>query len=692
MHKTFLPTLIFIYAVFYSNIPNSFSQEFFNEDELILLEPVEVTAPRVEKFLNKVPFSVGVIEEEDIQLGRPTIGLDESLNEIPGVYAQNRYNFAQDTRISIRGFGARAAFGVRGIKILVDGIPLTLPDGQSQTDSIDLGSAKRIEVIRGPVSALYGNASGGVISIITEDGPKEPFIGAITVLGSFGLQKYQAKAGGQIKDINYLLNLSRLHLDGFRDNSETENVLFNSKLRYTINENSDLTFLLTYLDAPIAQDPGALTREELEQDRRQAAPANLLRDAGESVKDGRSGIVYRNYFSQNHEVNLSIYGSVRDFNQRLPFGIVSFDRLLLGGGAKYVWDGSLLRRANRLIAGIDVEYQNDDRKNYDYSDEKEKGQLTLDQKEEVNNIGVFMQNEFQILDNLEITLGLRYDYIHFSVDDFFTTEDDPNDSGSITFNELSPKVGLLYSPLSFLNIYGNFSTSFETPTTTEFANSPSRAGGFNADLKPQKAISYEAGLKGFIWNRLTYDLAVFYADVRDELIPFQIPEVPGREFFRNAGKSRHYGVELALSLEVIDGLKLTVAYTYLNFKFKDFETEDGNFDGNRVPGIPPNQLYAEIFYKNPYGFFGGVELFCLDSFFVNDSNTEKNGNYVVSNLRIGYQKRLFQHWEISPFLGLNNIFDEKYNSSVRVNAAAGRFFEPAPGFNMYGGASLAYVF
>lgn len=669
-----------------------FSQELNEEDELILLEPVEVTAPRVEKFLNKVPFSVGIVDKENIQLGRPTIGLDESLNEIPGVYTQNRYNFAQDTRISIRGFGARAAFGVRGIKILVDGIPLTLPDGQSQTDSIDLGSTERIEVIRGPVSALYGNASGGVISITTEEGPEEPFIGARTVLGSFGLQKYQAKAGGQIKDINSLLNLSRLDLDGFRDHSETENVLFNGKLRYTINENSDLTLLLTYLDAPVAQDPGALTREELEQDRKQAAPANLLRDAGESVKDGRSGIVYRNYFSQNHEINLSIYGSVRDFSQRLPFGIVSFDRLLLGGGAKYVWDRSIWSRANRLIAGIDVEYQNDDRKNFDYADEKEKGQLTLDQKEEVNNIGIFMQNEFQILDNLEITLGLRYDYIHFSVDDFFTSEDDPNDSGSITFNELSPKVGVLYSPLSFLNMYGNFSTSFETPTTTELANSPSGAGGFNPDLKPQKAISYEAGLKGFIWNRLTYDLAVFYADVKDELIPFQIPEVPGREFFRNAGKSRHYGLELGLSLEVIDGLKLTVAYTLLNFKFKDFETEEGNFDGKRVPGIPPNQLYAEIFYKNPYGFYGGVELFYVDSFFVNDSNTEKNGNYVVSNLRIGYQKRVFRHWEISPFLGLNNVFDEKYNSSVRVNAAEGRFFEPAPGFNMYGGASLAYVF
>ncbi|HWP90943.1 MAG TPA: TonB-dependent receptor [Thermodesulfobacteriota bacterium] len=688
MQRIFLALFIF----FYSNIPHLSSQEMDEEDELILLEPVEVTAPRVEKLLNKVPFSVGVLEEEDIQLGRPMIGLDESLNEIPGVYAQNRYNFAQDTRISIRGFGARAAFGVRGIKILVDGIPLTLPDGQSQIDSVDLGSTERIEVIRGPVSALYGNASGGVISIITEDGPEEPFIGARMVLGSFGLQKYQAKAGGQVKNLNYLLNLSRLDLDGFREQSETENVLFNSKLRYTINENSDLTILLNYLDAPVAEDPGALTKEELEQDREQAAPANLLRDAGESVKEGRSGIVYRNYLSQNQEVNLSVYGSVRDFSQRLPFGIVSFDRLVLGGGAKYVWDSSLWSRANRLIAGVDVEYQNDDRKNFDYADGKERGELTLDQKEEVANIGVFVQNEFQILDNLELTLGLRYDYIRFSVDDSFTIEDDPDDSGSITFKELSPKVGLLYSPLSFLNIYGNFSTSFETPTTTELANSPSEAGGFNPDLKPQKAISYEAGLKGLIWNRLTYDLAVFYADVKDELIPFQVPDVPGREFFRNAGKSRHYGLELGLSLEVIDGLKLTVAYTYLNFKFKDFETEEGNFDGNRVPGIPPNQLYAEVFYNSPYGFYGGAELFYVDGYFVNDSNTEKNGSYVVTSIRLGYQKRLFRHWEVSPFLGFNNIFDEKYNSSVRVNAVAGRFFEPAPGFNVYGGASLSYVF
>jgi len=515
LHRIFLA----LFISFYSNIPHLFSQEISEEDELILLEPVEVTAPRVEKLLNKVPFSVGVLEEEDIQLGRPTIGLDESLNEIPGVYAQNRYNFAQDTRISIRGFGARAAFGVRGIKILVDGIPLTLPDGQSQIDSVDLGSTERIEVIRGPVSALYGNASGGVISIITEDGPEEPFISASMVLGSFGLQKYQAKAGGEIKNLNYLLNLSRFDLDGFREQSETENVLFNSKLRYTIKENSDLTILLNYLDAPVANDPGALTREELEQDRNQAAPANLLRDAGESVKEGRSGIIYRNYLSQNQEINLSIYGSVRDFSQRLPFGIVSFDRLVLGGGAKYVWDGSLWSRANRLIAGVDVEYQNDDRKNFDYADGKEKGELTLDQKEEVANIGVFVQNEFQILDNLELSLGLRYDYIRFSVDDSFTIEDDPDDSGSITFNELSPKVGLLYSPLSFLNIYGNFSTSFETPTTTELANSPSGAGGFNPALKPQKAISYEAGLKGLIWNRVTYDLAVFYAEVNSSGTP-----------------------------------------------------------------------------------------------------------------------------------------------------------------------------
>jgi iron complex outermembrane receptor protein len=668
-------------------------QELTDEEELIILEPVEATAPRVEKPLFKVPFSVGVVEKDEIQLGRQTIGLDESINRIPGVYVQNRYNFAQDLRISIRGFGTRAAFGIRGIKILVDGIPLTLPDGQSQIDSIDLDSTERIEVIRGPLSALYGNASGGVISIMGEDGPNEPFVlEARPVFGSFGLQKYLAKAGGRVKNINYFLSLSRLDLGGFREHSKTENILLNSKLHYTINDSSDLTFLLNLLDAPIAEDPGALTKEELRENRKQASPLNFQRDAGESIKDGRLGFVYRNYFSENHEVNFNVYGSIRDLSQRLPFGIVTFDRLVLGGGAKYVWNGTLWRKGNRFITGIDIEHQNDKRKNFGFGEGNKKGELTLNQREKVIGVGVFMQDEFQILDNLEITLGLRYDLIYFSVDDSLIKEDNPDDSGSITFDEISHKVGILFSPFSFLNVYGNFSTSFETPTTTELANRPTGAGGFNPDLKPQRTIGFETGLKGILQNRLTYDLAFFGANVKNELIPFQVLEVPGREFFRNAGRSRQYGLEIGLSLEVAKGLRLTFAYTYLNFKFEDFKTDEGNFDGNRVPGIPPNQLYGEVFYKSPSGFYGGLELFYVDDFFVNDSNTEKNSSYLVPNLRLGYQTKLFKHWEISPFLGLNNVFDEKYNSSVRVNASGGRFFEPAPGFNLFGGFSLSYIF
>jgi iron complex outermembrane receptor protein len=242
------------------------------------------------------------------------------------VFVQNRYNFAQDLRISIRGFGARAAFGVRGIKLLVDGIPETTPDGQSQVDNIDLGSTDRIEIIRGATSSLYGNAAGGVISIITESGPETPFVEFRPTIGAFGLEKYQLKTGGQSGNLNYLLNLSRMDLSGFREHSRTEDFRLNSKVRYTIYPASDLTTVVNFVNAPTALDAGALTREQVESDPKQAAVQNVALDAGESVMQGRIGAIYRHRLSHAHEIALTLYGLFRDFNQALPFNrAVDFD-------------------------------------------------------------------------------------------------------------------------------------------------------------------------------------------------------------------------------------------------------------------------------------------------------------------------------------------------------------------------------
>ncbi len=653
------------------------------------LEPVIVTSTRIEQPLIKVPAAIGIVEKEDIQLGQQTVGLEESLEKIPGLLFQNRFNFAQDLRISIRGFGARAGFGIRGIKILLDGIPETLPDGQGNLDSIDLGSAERIEVIRGPVSSLYGNASGGVISVFTESGPEQPFLESRVSLGEFGFQQYRLKSGGEWGVMNYLVNLTRLELDGWREHSGTENILFNSKFQFTLNETSNLTALVNFVDTT-SDSPGGLTQAQVDSDRRQASSRNLQFDAGEEVNQERVGMVYRNQFTQNHELTATTYYTSRSLDSNLPFqsgGAVDLERFVVGGGVKYIYSRQIFGKQNRLVVGIDLEHQNDDRQRFN-NDNGKRGSLTFDQTEKVSTVGPFIQNEFSFLENLTLTLGGRYDRVQFEVEDHFLSDGD--NSGDRTLDKFSPRIGLLYSHSPSFNLYGNISTTFETPTTTEFAN-PSGAGGFNPDLEPMTAVNYEVGVKGGFKGKLHYELAVFTVRAKDELIPFQLPDFPGRTFYQNAGKSTRNGMELGLRAELLKGLTLTGAYTYSDFFFEEFRTADGVFDDNQIPGIPRNQIYGEIAYFHPSGLYGVWNVLFVDEVFVDNANTVKSDAYTLSDLRLGYMKHS-GNWEFSPFIGLNNLFDEEYNANVIVNAGGGRFFEPAPGFNVYGGIHLGYSF
>ena len=649
------------------------------------VEPVIVTAPRVAIPITKVPAALSVVDQNDVQLGQPTIGLDESIVRIPGIFPQNRFNFAQDLRLSIRGFGARAAFGIRGIRILIDGIPETLPDGQSQVDSIDLGSAQSIEVMRGPASALYGNAAGGVISIQTEDGPPRPFVEARTTHGEFGLWKMQLKSGGQVGPLNYLANVSRLELGGYRDQSRTESVIFNSKIRLDIDASSDLTAVINVLDSPRADDPGGLTAEEVDADRRQAGPNNLRFDTGEEVSQQRLGLIYRREFAALHDLQVTGFFTARQFRNSIPFTVVEFDRYFIGGGVQYGYRGAVFGLSSRLTVGVDVQYQADRRKNFNNVAGEPGEELSLNQDETVTSVGPYIQEELSILDNLTLVFGGRYDNVRFQVDDFFTSDGD-DDSGSRTFDQLTGRFGLLYSPIPAVNLYVNISQSFETPTTTELVNRRDASGGLNPDVDPQKAINYEIGAKGQAFGRLAYELALFYISIRDELIP-SIED--GRTFFDNAGKSRRYGVEFGLAMEVIAGLRTSVAYTYLDAAFRDFAIGNDDFEGNNVPGLPKHQVHGEVFYRHPWGFYSGIDVLYVSDFFVDNANTVKNEAYTVANLRLGYD-HTFGHWQLAPSFGIQNLFDEKYNANVRINDANNRFFEPAPTFNVYGGLTVAY--
>lgn len=677
--STSLETLPTVYAQGTSSVPPGTARR-----EGAVLPPVLVTAPRVETPITDVPAAISVVDQQDIQRGQPTLGLDESLARIPGVFSQNRFNFAQDLRVSIRGFGARAAFGIRGINILVDGIPATLPDGQSQVDALDLGSAARVEVMRGPASALYGNASGGVIRITTEEGPKVPFVESRMTLGAYDLWKIQLKSGGQVGPMNYLVNMSRLEYGGYREQSDTENVVFNGKFRFDVDEASQLTALVSVADSPRADDPGGLSRQNIEDNRRAAAAANLISRTGEEVSEQRFGLVYRRDFGTLHDLQVNGYFTARQFRGSIPGLVVEFDRNFIGGGAQYSHHGDWFGRPSRLTAGIDVQYQSDRRQNFNNVSGEPGETLLLNQDEQVTSVGPYIQEELDLLDQVTLVLGGRYDNVHFKVDDFLIGNGD--DTGSRTFEQMTGRFGLIYRPLPAVNAYVNVSQSFETPTTTELVNRPDDLGGLNPDIEPQQAVNYEVGVKGEAWRRLRYEFAWFYIDLKDELISF---EENGRTFFRNAGKSRRYGVELGLSLKVVEGLRASVAYTYLNAAFKEFLKDGVNLEGNEVPGLPPHQVYSELFYQHPLGFYGGFDLLYVHDFFVTDENDEKNDAYVVANLRLGYEY-VWEHWLIAPFLGVQNLFDERYNSNVRINAFGGRFFEPAPELNMYGGLNVAY--
>ena len=653
------------------------------------LEEIVVQATRMSRPLDRVPAAASVVNQAEIQLGRQQLGLDEALTRVPGLFVQNRYNFAQDLRVSIRGFGARSNFGIRGIKILVDGIPETLPDGQGQVDSIDLGAARQIEVLRGPSSSLYGNASGGVVSVISERGSEAPTANVRLTAGEYGARKLQVKTGGQTDRVNYFVSLSDSRIDGYRVHSETENTQLSGRFEFDLGDNGSLLTVVNFTDQPVSNDPGGIHLAQVEADRRSARDRNLSFNAGEALEQSRIGFVYTLPVGEDGELQVRNYYVSRDFNNRLPFtggGAVDLQRFFAGGGVSYTRGGSLAGRPNRLVVGLDYDDQDDHRRRFD-NRLGALGALTLDQDERVVSTGLFVQDELSLTENLQVSFGVRFDEVEFDVGDRFVGDGD--DSGVRSLDDVSPMIGLLATLTPALSVYGTYSTSFETPTTTEFAN-PSGAGGFNPLLNPQAAANLEFGLRGRLGERTRYELAVFDIEVDDELIPFEIPGSPGRDFFANAGRSDRTGLEMALSAQPTDRIGVKLSYTHSNFEFADFVDDNGNdYSGNRIPGTVDQLLFAEITYNHPAGWFGVLDALYVGDQFANNANTAVDGAYTISNLRLGFDARR-GGVTFSPFLGINNLFDRRYHSNIRINAFGGRYFEPGPERNVYAGVAVNF--
>jgi len=676
------------------------------------LEEIVVTATLLERTLDKTPAAVSVVTEADIQDARQQLGLDESLTRVPGLFMQNRYNFAQDLRLSIRGFGARGQFGIRGVKVLVDGIPETLPDGLGSVDGIDLGATSQIEVIRGPSSALYGNASGGVISLTSEGGRDVPEVELRVAAGGYGFEKSQLKFGGETERLNYLVSVSDQKLDGYRAQSKYENKLLTGRFDVDLGKDRSLLTVVNYTDQPVSDDPGGLTTAYLTGavDPRSAAPLNVQFHAGESLDQQRLGFVYTTPAGEHGTIKARNYYAWRDFGNLLPTqsqGIVDLQRDFVGGGVSYNYDGFWLDRPNRFIAGADFDNQDDRRRRYDNLNGVQ-GALGFDQREHVQSAGIFLQNELSVSKRVQLSFGVRYDEVDFEVTDYWLTNATGDDSGSKKFTNTSPMVGLTFQLTDKLNLYTTYSSAFETPTTTEFSL-PGGGGGFNQDLVPQEASNYEVGLRGGIGDSQRYEVSLFTIDVEDELIGNEIPTSPGRFYFTNAGQTSRDGLEFSWIASPTDRIRTTVSYTYSDFKFDEFIertiANPAGFDraGNVIPSTPENLVFAEFSYRAPRGWFIAADALYVDDQFGDSGNTVDNpatptvreGSqvpaYTVANMRMGWDIEL-DNLVLSPFLGVTNLSDESYTANVRVNATANRYFEPGPTRTGYGGITVGWKF
>lgn len=655
---------------------------------------IEVSSPRMVRDLYETPAAVSVTRAPDIREGQQRLQLDESLDTVPGLFFQNRYNFAQNLRLSTRGFGARAPFGIRGIRIQVDGIPYTLPDGQSQIDAVDLDSAQRIEVIRGPSSVQYGNAAGGVIDITTARGDDLSEGARLRQdVGSNDYYKTTFQANGSRGPTSGIATMSWLNYNGYRDQSEVEKGLFNSRLSHEWGEGQRLTATLNALHTPKAEDPAGLTASQVEQDRQQATANAERLDAGQDVDQQTLGLMYEDAAMGSGDLTVSTFFTRRDFAQQLPFpgpSRIAYDRHFYGVSTDYQQDSELAGRSLTWVVGADLHRQVDDRRRYRVSFDGDVAGQIQDEIQNATTAAVFAQGDLALTDRFNLSLGTRFDRLRLSVDDDWL--EDGDDSGSRTYDELSSFAGASYQIAQRQQLYATIGTAFEAPTFTEFAN-PDGSGGFNPDIEPQQALNREIGMRGALGQGLSYDLALFSIRVDDEILPYEI-DVEGdgnsRTFYENAGRTERNGVELGLKWDISYSWRITSAVTLADYELEEFTDEQGNeLDGNQLPGLPDEQWVTEVEWRGDGQRFAALEWQYVGDLYADNSNQTEVNDYWLFGVRGGDTLRLGS--QVFEFYGgVRNLLDEDYFSNIRINANNGAYYEPAPGRTFYAGLEWSF--
>ena len=657
------------------------------------LDSIQISSTRINKTWLKSTQAITDLSYNSIQQHLDQKSLKENLMQAAGVFSLSANNFAQDLRISIRGFGTRSTFGVRGIKILVDGIPETTPDGQGQVDAIPLGLIQNIEVIKGPASLLYGNASGGVIHISTMSEVNnnlisKPLRRVKVGYGSFNSQLLDLTYAQKLGSSSFLVHANQTSTDGYREQSDFLSRQVKGRFDHRFSRFAKVNVQLDYLSSPRAKDSGALTQSQIDSSRVQARPSNKVFDTGESVDQFKVSSHFSLLASEQNTFDVYGFFTKRKFDGMLPYqvgGIVDLNRYHFGQGASYTLTKKGGMASTIIKYGYDLATQLDYRKRFS-NNLGEKGILDNEQVEEFSNLGLFMIADINF-GHLGLNGGLRWDHHALSVTDDFLF--DGNDSGAMNMTSYNPSFGLNYRMGTAFHSFVNFSTSFETPSLNELTSNPTAPSGFNPDIEPMKATNFEVGLRVDSPDLFKMQFVLFHIRSHNEILPYEIDTIPDRVFFRNVGSTKRSGIEWEAGLDFDKTFSAQVSYSLSSFRFDEFVTPDGDFKGNSLPGLPVHNSSLSLTYRHESGLELRSQSQYVGSIYLNDENTVNDQGYFLTNLSFSYKLQL-ESYKILPFLHLNNLTNTSYNDNLRINATGSRYFEPGPGFNIFGGFQLSF--
>jgi iron complex outermembrane receptor protein len=663
-----------------------------------VLRPIAITVSRDgARSPFEVPFATTRVSPDAVRPGQRRVSLSDLLLGVPGVVVQERANPSQDPRLTIRGFGARSAFGVRGVRVMRDGIPLSLPDGQTPIDWLELESVGSLEVVRGTAAALYGNAAGGVVDFRSKDPVPAPLGADVRWWNGGGLARTTATVSGMqarsesdergLRDAGGLLTVTRTNGNGARQWSRVDATHVFARAFASIGH-TRLELQGTHYDTPRAENTGALTAAELARDPELPDSLNITKQSRKAVRQQQVALI-ATHGNNQRSVHMTVFAGTRTLDNPLPFAIVAVDRAVTGASLRATVRAAGVPWPLRFTAGLDAQRQDDSRLNFENCADvltaptsvrcptarAERGAIRLDQRELVRGLGVYARAEVEAPGGVFVSVAARRDQVDFRVDDRFITSTNADDSGERKLAATTPMLGVVWRAKPTWSVFANWSSAFETPTITELTNQVDGAAGLNRVLAPQLTRTIESGLQALVASRIRLEVAAFRAIVKDELVPFDVPNAPGRRAFRNAGQTSRTGLESSV-LAALPHVDVGASYTRSHFRYDRYVVGTTNYAGKPIPGIPSQvaQLWTTA---RAGGFFGTVEGTLASRMTANDAGLVTAAGYGVWALRGGYAGA--PRWGrvgLEPTVGVDNLFDRHFAPSVVVNATRNRYFEP----------------